>query len=196
MALTRESIYERLGVRLTAVAPRLDHASEAKACALREHFEKLCRFTSARENNLRVSAFEASSSLSSGSVAEDEIRYFIAEVSTHLEVVSSNAAADRDRAYAELEADVAASASTDDDTAAAARAQRLQETLDRIDGTEARLKVALEADLVALDGALDYATEGLGLVREALQLASSDVLELQTAMQVRVVSVADRSMAL
>lgn len=206
MAFFRDDLYVRLGID----APRRSghesfHASEDKASAIRQHLLTLCNLTPVRESDVRVSAFSSATSgggQSADSAAageplpEREIKAFIAEVSTHLQVVAANACADRLRAQADADSDAAAAESPGSQQhVAQGRADggeregaTLEAALDRIDRTEASISAALEADLVALDGALEATSEGLGLVREALApgaLCADDLVALQPALQVR-----------
>ena len=199
MTSFRDDLYVRLGID----APRPSghesfhpDASEDKASAIRAHLLTLCNLTPVRESDVRVSAFSSSTSVGHSDSAggepfpEREIKAFIAEVSTHLQVVAANACADRLRAQADADSDAATAESLGNDggEAAGTRAAALEAALDRIDRTEASVSAALEADLVALDGALESTSEGLGLVREALApgaVCADDLVALQPALQVR-----------
>ena len=103
-------------------------------------------------------------------------------------MIAANAAADRDRVLAE-EATASSIESYDVEDAGSngAKCSHVEEVINSIDLAEARLKQALEADLVLLDNALVAAEEGFGPVREALEpgaLHPADIVVLESAMQV------------
>lgn len=183
----REDLCRLLCVNFSDLPRVHGSASKDHAEAARQHLLTLCNLTSVRENAVRVSAFGSGASSSPAeapSVIEDEIKAFISEVSTHLEVVAANAAADRQRA----QCDISGPADGDDSGFDASRAGELEAALARIDHSEALLTTALEADLVRLDGALEATAAGLGPVREAAApgaLEAAELLTLLPVLQVR-----------